>query len=241
MYNWIPYVYLVKNKTTKLSYIGVRYAKGCRPIDFWDTYFTSSKLVHSLIQTYGKTDFVFKILHKFPDNPEGAILKEAEYFKLLQKRNNYLNCCYSSGFLDPKISSKAGKVGGSIVKNKKIGIFRSEKERRHWASLGGKIGGKAQAERGLGFHLYKNNPELHRKNSSKGGLISGQFQNKMFQSEMGKRGGLKNKGFVWITDGERSFKYTVKQQEKLSIESFLKLNDQFRKGRIVHGKNKKDL
>jgi hypothetical protein len=48
--------------------------------------------------------------------------------------------------------------------------FHIPKEiRKSQASKGGKIGGKKQAELGLGFHQYKNNKELHRKWSSLGG------------------------------------------------------------------------
>ena len=41
--------------------------------------------------------------------------------------------------------------------------------RRIQASKGGKIGGKKQAELGLGFHQYKNNKELHKEWASLGG------------------------------------------------------------------------
>jgi hypothetical protein len=129
-------------------------------------------------------------------------------------------------------SSEGGKIGGKIVRSKQVGIFRSEEDRKIWASMGGKIGGKIQAEMGLGFHQYKNNPKLHKEWASKGGKNSGQFQNKEFQSEMGKRGGVKNKGFIWINDGSKSFKYTKKMQDEMSLEEFLKNNSNIRKGRL---------
>jgi len=232
MKEWIPYVYIIKNKTTKMKYLGVRYAKDCHPDDFWTTYFTSSSLIKKLIDVYGKDDFYVKIIHKYPSCPQQAIIREAKYFSLIKKRKDYLNACFSSGIIDLRINSKAGKVGGSIVRDKKIGIFRSENERKEWASKGGKIGGKIQAKLGLGFHQYKTNPDLHKKWASKGGKTSGQFQNKIFQTEMGKRGGIKNKGFVWINDGIKSYKYTKKQQEEISIEQFLIENKQFKKGRL---------
>jgi hypothetical protein len=232
MKEWIPYVYVVKNKTTGLKYLGVRYAKGCHPDDLWVTYFTSSSLIKKLIDTYGKNDFYVKVIHKYPSCPETAILREAKYFPYIKQREDYLNACFSSGIIDLRISSKAGKVGGNIVKSKKIGIFRSEDDRKEWASMGGKVGGKLQAELGLGFHQYKNNPELHKEWASMGGKSSGQFQNKTFQSEMGKRGGVKNKGFVWINDGVKSYKYTRKQQELVSIEQFLKENKQYKRGML---------
>lgn len=230
---YIPYVYLIKNKTTGLKYVGVEYScrtKIAHPNNLWNIYFTSSKSVHKLIDVFGKDDFLVRILHKYPNDPESAIQKEAEYFKLIRNKEDYINLCYSSGIIDLRISSRAGKIGGAIVKATKTGIFRSEEDRRKWASMGGKIGGKKQAVEGLGFHQYKTNSELHKKWASKGGKASGQFQNKEFQSEMGKRGGVKNKGFVWLTNGTKTIKYTRKMQKQKSIEDFCEENN-FRRGR----------
>ena len=233
MNEWTPYVYIVKNKTTGLKYLGVRYAKNCNPDDFWVTYFTPSSLVKKMIDVYGKEDFYTKIIHKYPNCPTKAILREAKYFSFIKKREDYLNICFSSGIMDLRKNSIAGKVGGSIVRDKQIGIFRSINERKAWASMGGKIGGKVQSELGMGFHQYKNNPELHKEWASKGGKASGQFQDKKFQSEMGKKGGIKNKGFVWINDGNKTYKYTKKQQEQISLNDFLFENKQFKKGRLL--------
>jgi len=130
--------------------------------------------------------------------------------------------------------SSAGKIGGKVVYDTKVGLFKesiTEDMRKKWSSEGGKIGGKKQAELGLGFHQYKNNPELHKSWSSKGGLASGNFKNKEFQSEMGKRGGVKNKGFKWIHDENKSYKYTKKHQEEKSLEDFLEENTHMKKGR----------
>lgn len=129
-------------------------------------------------------------------------------------------------------SSEGGKKGGKKVYETGAGIFRSEEDRKQWASMGGKIGGKKQAELGLGYHLYKSDPNKHRQNSSKGGKTSSMFQNKEFQAEMGRRGGSNNKGFVWINDGKRSFKYTAKQQKQQSLEDYLKYNPQIKVGRL---------
>lgn len=199
----MSYIYLLYNKTIKMYYVGVRYAKDCNPDDFWVSYFTSSKIVHKLIDLYGEDDFKYKIVKIFNDRNE-AILTEQKYTKKALKKKNYLN---------------AG--AGLAVRN-------------DICSLAGKIGGKVQSELGLGFHQYKNNPELHKKWCSMGGLSSGQFQNKNFQSEMGKRGGVKNKGFVWINDGLVSIKYTKKMQNEKNIEEFLNENVQYKIGRLKH-------
>jgi len=129
-------------------------------------------------------------------------------------------------------SSEGGKIGGKRVYANGNGIFRSDEERREWAAMGGKIGGKKQAELGIGFHLYKTNPKLHKEWASKGGINSGNFKNKSFQSEMGKRGGSKNKGFVWINDGVKSFKYTARQQKDIPLDDFLLNNPGIKKGRL---------
>ena len=131
-------------------------------------------------------------------------------------------------------SSEGGKKGGKKTYEQNKGIFRSLEERKEWASAGGKVGGKVQAENGWGFHKYKTDPELHRQWSSKGGKTSGQFQNKEFQSEMGKRGGVKNKGFVWLNDNNKSIKYTLKEQQTKSVDDFLKDNPQYKLGRLPH-------
>ena len=53
------------------------------------------------------------------------------------------------------------------------------------------------------------------------------------QSERGKRGGPKNKGFVWVTDGTCSIKYTKKLQQSLSVDAFLQKNKTYRRGRTL--------
>jgi len=63
-----------------MYYVGVRYAKDCNPDDFWVSYFTSSKIVHKLIDLYGKDDFRYKIVKVFNDRNE-AIITEQKYTK----------------------------------------------------------------------------------------------------------------------------------------------------------------
>lgn len=136
-----------------------------------------------------------------------------------------------------KISSAAGgRIGGKIVYENKVGIFRSSEDRRKWASAAGKIGGKLQAERGEGFHKHKTDPELHRSWASKGGKKA--FENdperhRQMSIRGGKKGGIGNKGFIWINDGNKSFKYTKKQQEAQSIDEYLKHNPHIHRGRIT--------
>lgn len=81
------------------------------------------------------------------------------------------------------------------------------KKRSGWASLGGKVGGKVQKERGLGIHGVS--LEQNRVWASMGGKVGG-FTKSDIQSELGRRGGVKNKGFVWVNDGVMSYKCSLK-------------------------------
>lgn len=98
-----------------------------------------------------------------------------------------------------------------------------------------KAGGKSQYENKIGIHSQTTEERL--KLASIGGK-RGAFTQPKWQSEFGKRGGVKNKGFVWLTDGQKSIKYTKKQQEEQSVDQFLINNKEFKRGRYNHGKNK---
>lgn len=57
----IPYTYLLKFKPANLFYYGVRFRENCNPDEFWETYFTSSKVIKRLIDEFGKDSFEFEI------------------------------------------------------------------------------------------------------------------------------------------------------------------------------------
>lgn len=64
----IPYTYLIKFKPTNQVYYGVRYAKNCHPNEFWKTYFTSSSIIHKLIEQHGLDSFDIQIRRTFDDS-----------------------------------------------------------------------------------------------------------------------------------------------------------------------------
>ena len=200
-----PYVYWLQNKTTGLKYIGVRFAKNCDPKDFWKTYFTSSKSVRALIKIYGIDDFRYKIIHIFK-SAEAAILKEAAYVKLAVTKKDYLNINPTShgGSL---YCAKAGRIGGLKQFHEKIGIHKqTRKENLQILSAARRLQNK-----------MKRNPFTH--------------ASKSVQSKRGSIGGPKNKGFIWITTGNKTIKYTTTMQEKMSVDDFIKHNPTYRKGR----------
>jgi len=236
----IPYVYIIRHKSTGLKYIGVEYSNGrkiANPSNLWSIYFTSSKTVASLISVYGKNDFQHRILHTFPADYKSAILKEAEYLSKIKSRKDYMNMCYSSGIIDPNIASKGGKVGGAISYRLSKGIHTKDKSMRaKWAGMGGEVSGKVQAELGLGCHkFYKEDPEGYSKWCRERELSkeNHKFRDSAFQSEMGKRGGVKNKGFSWYNDGQSEYKYTTDMRQREPFESFIIENPDYTEGRII--------
>ena len=111
-----------------------------------------------------------------------------------------------------KIASSAGKTGGRVQVEKKLGIHKQTRaERLALASQGGKKG-------------------LFSKHYAEKNGISEEERIRL-QSERGKRGGPKNKGFCWITNGEDNIKYTKKMQEEKSIKTFIEENPSFYRGR----------
>lgn len=97
-----PYTYYIYNTITKEHYYGVRFAKNCHPNELWNTYFTSSKKVHKLINFYGKDSFIFEIRKIFSDkqsaiNWENKVLRR---MKVLDKPN-WLNMTTNKAILLP--------------------------------------------------------------------------------------------------------------------------------------------
>lgn len=79
----VPYTYLLYCKPIKKYYYGVRYSKKCNPQELWRSYFSSSKIIHYLIEVYGKDSFYFEIRKTFPDNPDAALQWEQKVLRRL--------------------------------------------------------------------------------------------------------------------------------------------------------------
>lgn len=196
-------------------------------------------------EAYGKRAPGLELHHKIPKHHGGLdVLENLElitkedhkqrHLDLYEQYGNFRDLCayhmIGYNFTEAhKISSSAGgKIGGAQVYEDKIGIFRSDEDRKIWASEAGKIGGAVQRDQKLGIHgLTK---EQNRENSSKGGQVGG-FTQSAIQSANGKKGGPKNKGFRWYSDGTNNFKYTPTQQLELSFGQFLEQHNEYRKGR----------
>lgn len=80
------YTYLIKCVPENTFYYGVRYAKGCRTSDLWNTYFTSSKKVKSLINKYGVEAFEHEIRKTF-----NSVSKAREWEEKVLKKLDVIN------------------------------------------------------------------------------------------------------------------------------------------------------
>lgn len=161
---------------------------------------------------------------------------------------------------------KAASIVGTLCVLTKSGIFSlSEEERKGVCSVGGFAAARVNKEKGAAVfdpsvrerqHATLRerqvsayyDPELRQEISSKGGK-NGMFSKAYAernglteeerieqQRERGRKGGPKNKGSRFYTDGEKTFKYTKKMQEALPFEDFLTNNPQFRAGRTLVSK-----
>jgi len=262
-----PYVYIVRNNTTGLKYIGCQYGKRANSDNFWRTYFTSSKLIHKLIEVYGKDDFDCRIIKKFDSDFE-TLAFERKLLDVAVYRDDYLNlhknfvASSEEEFeMNKKKMEKIHTFYGKLQALLKIGFHGcSEEKRKEFCSLGGKKAAQINKEEGTAIfssevreRQHKTlrekqisayyDPLLRKSISSKGGK-NGMFsesycqrngiseaERKRLQSERGKLGGPKNKGFRWYNDGVKDYKYMPEQQKELSFEEFLKNNKQYKNGR----------
>lgn len=132
---YIPYTYKIEFKPTGQYYYGVRYAKNCHPDDLWITYFTSSKIIHNLIDKHGLDEFNVEIRKIFPNNPEKAKLWEHKVLIKLNIPHNpqYLNCSNGVKFYLPEgykhsiETKKKMSVKANLPKNTAISIENLKK------------------------------------------------------------------------------------------------------------------
>lgn len=186
--------------------------------------------VHHIVPVHdGGTDDIFNLIALTKEQHMEAHLKRYEETKNFRDLCAYHMIGYNFTEAHKVSSSAGGKIGGNKVKKLGAGICTADKKlRSSWASKAGKIGGMIQKQKKIGIHGLSESERLMY--SSMGGKV-GAFVNSRIQSELGKRGGKKNKGFVWLTDGTTSIKYTKKEQQTRSVVDFIKENPQYRLGR----------
>ena len=89
--DYIPYTYFIGWTKLNLFYYGSRYGKGCHPSDFWQRYFTSSKLVAETRALHGEPDIIQ--IRKTFTTSEAAMLWEKKVLKRMRVkgRKDFLN------------------------------------------------------------------------------------------------------------------------------------------------------
>lgn len=95
----MSYTYILTFKPTGQKYYGVRYSAKSDPRDLWVTYFSSSKIVHDLIELHGKDSFLAEIDKVF-DSPPDAIRHEQKTLLEITDKSNWLNMSFGSGGYD---------------------------------------------------------------------------------------------------------------------------------------------
>ena len=236
----MPYViYQITNLCNSKIYVGVH--KVVDPsID--DGYMGSSKYLKNAIKKYGMDNFKKDILHTF--DVEGlAYAKEAELVteEFVQRKDTYNvkpggygNSHYGRTVVERGVGIHAWTFEQRSVYQKERVANTDPVKIKEIASLGGKIGGAKNKEMGLGFCGASKEQQIE---YAKIGLAAAKkmglgFFNSKTQSELGKRGGPKNKGFRWYNDGVKSYKYTKRNQDIISFEEFISAKPIFSKGRV---------
>lgn len=114
----IPYTYLLRHLPSGQVYYGVRYAKNCRPADFWSAYFTSSKHVKDLIDRDGTESFTFQIRKTFDSVDKARKWEERVLTKMdVIKHPRFINKTTNKS-ISPECASKAQKGKTGVLSNK---------------------------------------------------------------------------------------------------------------------------
>ena len=97
MYEYIPYTYKITHNESGMFYYGCKYAEDgyTHPELFWNInhkrgYFTSSKIIHKMIEEYGYKSFEIEIRKTFT-SPEETFNFEQKVLKKIINWNNCLN------------------------------------------------------------------------------------------------------------------------------------------------------
>jgi hypothetical protein len=130
-----PYTYLLKCIPTQELYYGVRYSAKCKPEDFWNSYFTSSKIIAKRIEQFGKDSFQFEIRQTF-DDPYKARLWENKVIQRMKmvEDSRFLN--QSDGIHYQFRSTNEGKKFFHNPTTKEYSLFFLENAPDGWILQG---------------------------------------------------------------------------------------------------------
>lgn len=231
------FIYKTTNLINGKIYIGAHSTDNIN-----DSYLGSGFLLHRAIKKYGRENFQREIIH-FCENSEelyqleGKIVNE-EFIA----RDDVYNVTLGGGgnpmlgqyVVENKLGIHAMTFEERSVCSKENQRNIDPEKRRQICAAGGNAGGRVGMERKSG--IFGLTDEQRTINAKKGDATRKQkgigFYDSETQAQLGQRGGPKNKGFVWLTDGIIDLKYTTKMQQEMSVDDFLKTNEIFRLGRM---------
>lgn len=230
-------VYQTTNQINDKIYIGVHKTENPN-----DSYLGSNRILKDAVKKYGQENFTKEVLYIF-DNEEDAFNKERELVseEFVPRKDTYNIGLGGKGWTGLGLYTKENKIGYQALPfdekskiQKRVQSERDPEKRQKMCSEGGKVGGSLAVKNKTGIHnLSKEQRSLNGKRAADRQKELGVgFFSKETQSELGKRGGPKNKGFRWYNDGEKDYKYTKREQDHLSYEDFLQQNPQYTQDRL---------
>jgi hypothetical protein len=191
------YTYYVYHPETGKKYYGSRYSKDLNKTpeeDLWVTYFTSSPLVHKLIEEYGKDSFEYEVRKTFQSIKEAYAYEQRVLRRLkVTVKDVWLNKAY---FAEHCICEMTPEVRKKISEKLLERIRPAEELNNHKTAMAkfkgikrskeyGEMMSKKQKEAG-GYGPKKHSKETRQKMSKalKGRVVSEETKKKM--SEAGK-------------------------------------------------------
>lgn len=175
-----------------------------RMTDSYDNYYVGKEYQRKVASVYGLMSYKNKTgMHQFTAKEKQIICSKGGI--AAAKINKQLGCA----IFDEEVRKKQHDT----LREQQISAFYDPKLRQAISSKGGKNGGFTSA-----YYARNGKTEQDRLKD---------------QSDRGKIGGPKNKGFKWYNDSKQSYKYTAKMQQEQDFELFLEGNPAFTRGRCA--------
>ena len=231
------FIYKTTNLINGKIYVGAHSTN-----DVNDSYLGSGALLHKAVKKYGRKNFQREII-QFCESLDELYQLEGEIVnEEFIARDDVYNVTLGGGgnlmlgqyVVENKLGIHAMTFEERSACSKEIQRNIDPEKRRQMCAAGGKAGSRVGMERKSG--IFGLNAEQRSVNGKKGNATQKErgvaFYSSETQAELGRRGGPKNKGFVWLTDGVIDLKYTTKMQQEMSVDNFLRANEGFRLGRM---------
>lgn len=225
----IPYTYLIKFIPTDQVYYGVRYKKGCHPKEFWQEngYFTSSKVVHELIDEYGPEWFEYEIRQTFDDVNKALLWEETVLQRMeVVKSNKWLNRTDRKIFDNRGVKKTPEHIEKVRQANKGKNISDETRQKLREANLGKKQS-KETIEKRKQSRIengYTHSLETRNKisESHKGKIVKEETKQKLRELNLGKQHSEKTK--QKISEIGKGRKHTEESKNKMRIAKLGELN-----------------